>query len=104
MRRWRFPVKRQPSIPVGDVAARRIVADPRTAGCEQRGQIERGAAVRSRVPVSARRTGSTRSCRPGVVSGWTSGAAAAMIDTRGICAWGFASSSWGSRGRRCASC
>ena len=39
MRRWRFLVKRQPSIPVGDVAARRIVTDPRTAGCEQRGRL-----------------------------------------------------------------
>ena len=39
MRRCRFLVKRQPSIPVGDVAARRIVTDPRTAGCEQRGRL-----------------------------------------------------------------
>lgn len=37
MRHSRFPMKRQPSIPVGDVAARNIVTDTRIAGSEQRG-------------------------------------------------------------------
>ena len=37
MRRSRFPMKRQPSIPVRDLAARHIVTDARTAGSEQRG-------------------------------------------------------------------
>ena len=37
MRRSRFPMKRQPSIPVRDLAARHIVTDARTAGSKQRG-------------------------------------------------------------------
>jgi len=38
MRRWRFPMTRQPATPVGDVAARHIVTDARPPGSEQRGQ------------------------------------------------------------------
>jgi len=37
MRRSRFPMKRQPATPVGDVAARHIVTHARPAGSEQRG-------------------------------------------------------------------
>ncbi len=37
MHRSRFPMERQPSIPVRDLAARHIVTDARTAGSEQRG-------------------------------------------------------------------
>ncbi len=37
MRRSRFPMKRKPSIPVRDLAARHIVTDARTAGPKQRG-------------------------------------------------------------------
>ena len=35
MRRWHFPMKRQPSIPVRDEAARQLVTDTPTAGSEQ---------------------------------------------------------------------
>ena len=50
-RRSRFPVKRQPSIPVRDPAARHIVTDARTAGSEQSGsEALRLLLVRSRSP------------------------------------------------------
>jgi hypothetical protein len=48
MRRSRFPMKQQPATPVGDVAARHIVTDARTADSAQRGsEVSRLLLVRS---------------------------------------------------------
>jgi hypothetical protein len=35
MRRSRFPMKRQPATPLGELAARHVVTDARIAGFEQ---------------------------------------------------------------------